>query len=314
MLDKTGTITEGKPRVTDVVVFDGGHGLDENGLLRLVAAAERGSEHPLAAAVLAAAGERGLDMPEAHDFEAVAGHGIRAVVDGRLVVAGNERLTGAAAQGAAVVEELSAHGKTVITVRIDGAPAGAIAVADTVKAGSAAAVRRLRDLGLEVVMLTGDHRATAEVIAASVGIDRVVAEVLPEQKAAQIAALQDEGRHVAMVGDGINDAPALARADIGIAIGTGTDVAMEASDVTLMSGDLGGVATAIGLSRATIRIVKQNLFWAFAYNVALIPLAAGVFYPAFGVLLNPIYAAAAMGLSSVTVVSNSLRLRRFRAG
>ena len=313
VLDKTGTITEGRPKVTDVVLFEGAGDLGEDGLLRLVAAAERGSEHPLAAAVLAAAEERGLELPEASGFEAVAGHGIRAVVDGRTVVAGNERLAGPAA-GAAGLDRLSDEGKTVITVQLDGAPAGAVAVADTVKPGSAAAVKRLRELGLEVVMLTGDHRRTAEAIAASVGIDRVVAEVLPEQKEAQIAALQAEGKRVAMVGDGINDAPALARADIGIAIGTGTDVAMEASDVTLMSGDLGGVATAIGLSRATIRVVKQNLFWAFAYNVALIPLAAGVFYPAFGILLNPIYAAAAMGLSSVTVVSNSLRLRRFRAG
>ena len=313
VLDKTGTITEGRPKVTDVVLFEGAGDLGEDGLLRLVAAAERGSEHPLAAAVLAAAEERGLELPQASGFEAVAGHGIRAVVDGRTVVAGNERLAGPAA-GAAGLDRLSDEGKTVITVQLDGAPAGAVAVADTVKPGSAAAVKRLRELGLEVVMLTGDHRRTAEAIAASVGIDRVVAEVLPEQKEAQIAALQAEGKRVAMVGDGINDAPALARADIGIAIGTGTDVAMEASDVTLMSGDLGGVATAIGLSRATIRVVKQNLFWAFAYNVALIPLAAGVFYPAFGILLNPIYAAAAMGLSSVTVVSNSLRLRRFRAG
>jgi Cu+-exporting ATPase len=319
VLDKTGTITEGKPRVTDVLLLGGAGDLDEDGLLRLVAAAERGSEHPLATAVLAAAEERGLSVPPASGFEAVAGHGIRAVVDGHAVVAGNERLAGAAGEraggeGGGALDRLSAEGKTVVTVQIDGVAAGAIAVADTVKPGSAAAVRRLRDLGLEVVMLTGDHRRTAEAIAASVGIDRIVAEVLPEQKEAQIAALQAEGRRVAMVGDGINDAPALARADIGIAIGTGTDVAMEAADVTLMSGDLGGVATAIGLSRATIRVVKQNLFWAFAYNVALIPLAAGVFYPAFGILLDPVYAAAAMGLSSVTVVTNSLRLRRFKAG
>jgi len=310
VLDKTGTITEGKPRVTDVMLFGGGHGLDNDGLLRLVAAAERGSEHPLAAAVLTAAAERGLEMPAAARFEAVAGHGIRAVVDGHAVVAGNERLAGPAARHAS--EEVTAEGKTVITVEIDGEPAGAIAVADTVKTGSATAVRQLREMGLEVVMLTGDSRRTADSIAAQVGIDRVVAEVLPGQKAAQVAALQAEGKKVAMVGDGINDAPALAQANIGIAIGTGTDVAMEASDITLMSGELGGVATAISLSRATIRVVKQNLFWAFAYNVALIPLAAGVFYPAFGVLLNPIYAAAAMGLSSVTVVTNSLRLRRFR--
>ena len=321
VLDKTGTITEGRPRVTDVVVFvgsgpdaaaglDGSPRLDENGLLRLVAAAERGSEHPLAGAIVSAAEERGLGIPVAGEFEAVAGHGIRAVVEGRTVVAGNERLAGAAA--AELTGRFAAEGKTVITVLVDDVPAGAIAAADTVKPSSAAAVRRLRELGLDVVMLTGDNARTAAVIAREVGIERGVADVLPEQKAQRVAELQAGGQKVAMVGDGINDAPALAQADIGVAIGTGTDVAMEASDITLMSGELSGVATAVSLSRATIRVVKQNLFWAFAYNVALIPLAAGVFYPPFGVLLNPIYAAAAMGLSSVTVVTNSLRLRRFR--
>jgi P-type Cu+ transporter len=319
VLDKTGTITEGKPRVTDVVLFGAGDGvdgvdgpdIDNDELLRLVAGAERGSEHPLAVAILAAAVERGLDVPAATGFEAIAGHGIRAEVDGHTVVAGNERLAGHPGERAAA---LAGEGKTVVTVVVDDEPTGAIAIADTVKPSSAAAVARLKQLGLDVVMLTGDQAATAKAIAAQVGIERVVAEVLPEQKASEISALQQDGRRVAMVGDGINDAPALAQADVGIAIGTGTDVAMEASDVTLMSGDVGGVATAVQLSRATIRTVKQNLFWAFAYNVALIPLAAGVFYPAFGILLNPIYAAAAMGLSSVTVVTNSLRLRGFKAG
>ena len=313
VLDKTGTLTEGKPRVTDVVPFDGADGaappLDEDGLLRLVAGAERGSEHPLAAAILAEADARGVETPRATAFEAIAGHGIRAVVDGHTVVAGNERLAGDAGERAAL---LAGQGKTVVSVLVDDVPAGAIAVADTLKPSSAAAVGRLRQLGLDVVMLTGDQEATARAIAAEAGIDHVIAGVLPQQKAAEVATLQHDGSRVAMVGDGINDAPALAQADVGMAIGTGTDVAMEASDVTLVSGDLGGVTTAVQLSRATIRTVKQNLFWAFAYNVALIPLAAGAFYPAFGILLSPIWAAAAMGLSSVTVVSNSLRLRRFR--
>jgi len=209
--------------------------------------------------------------------------------------------------------DLSSQGKTPVSVYVEGRPAGVIGIADTVKPGSAAAIRRLHELGLEVIMLTGDHRQTAAAIGREVGLDRVVAEVLPEQKVEQIRSLQAEGKRVAMVGDGINDAPALAQADVGIAIGTGTDVAMEAADITLIAGDLQPVVTAIALSRRTIAVVKQNLFWAFAYNVALIPLAAGVFYPAFGVLLNPIFAAAAMGLSSVSVVSNSLRLRRFRS-
>ncbi|NLE21187.1 MAG: copper-translocating P-type ATPase [Actinobacteria bacterium] len=327
VLDKTGTITEGKPRVTDLVLFGaaaegggdgarsapadgGGPELGEDEVLRLVAGAERGSEHPLAAAILAEAAARGLDVPAAAAFEALAGHGITADVEGRSVVVGNERLAGHAGDEAA---HLAGEGKTVVTVLVDDRPAAAIAIADTVKPSSEAAVRRLRQLGLDVVMLTGDQETTARAIAAQVGIEHVVAGVLPEQKASEVAALQRDGRRVAMVGDGINDAPALAQADVGIAIGTGTDVAMEASDVTLMSGDLGGVPTAVQLSRATIRTVKQNLFWAFAYNVALIPLAAGAFYPAFGILLSPIWAAAAMGLSSVTVVSNSLRLRGFRA-
>ncbi len=315
VLDKTGTITEGKPRLTDIVIVDEGGSQTEDELLRLVAAAERGSEHPLASAIAEAAAERGLDPPTAVGFAAIAGHGITAIVEGHAISAGSERLTGAAAASVrSRLAALSAEGKTVILVKVDDQFAGALAVADTIKPGSVDAVGRLRGMGLEVIMLTGDDQRTAAAIAAEVGIDRVVANVLPEQKAAQVKTLQAEGKKVAMVGDGINDAPALAQADIGIAIGTGTDVAMEASDITLMSGELAGVATAIALSRATIRVVKQNLFWAFAYNVALIPLAAGVFYPAFGVLLDPIYAAAAMGLSSVTVVMNSLRLRRFHAG
>jgi Cu+-exporting ATPase len=335
VLDKTGTITAGRPAVTDVVVSPGSVVGSQAELLRVLAAAERGSEHPLGEAIVRAASERGLSVggktqeagdggvavAVADEFEAVAGHGVKARVDGHAVLAGNERLMSDAGidvaafdgDGARTAGGLAAAGKTAVFVAVDGEPAGLVAVADPVKPGSVEAIRRLHDLGLQVVMLTGDRRETAEAIAAQVGVDRVVAGVLPQAKAAKVAALQADGQRVAMVGDGINDAPALAQADVGIAIGTGTDVAIEASDVTLISGDLAGVVTAIALSRRTIRTIKQNLFWAFAYNVALIPLAAGVFYPAFGILLNPIFAAAAMGLSSVTVVSNSLRLRRFRA-
>jgi Cu+-exporting ATPase len=315
VIDKTGTITEGRPVVTDVVLDGGGavDGADE--LLRLAAAAERGSEHPLAAAVLRAAAERGLEPPDAAEFEAKAGDGVRAVVTGREVLAGSERFLREAgvATGEQTAADLAAAGKTTIHVAVDRRPGGLLGIADPVKPGARDAVHRLHELGLRVVMLTGDRRETAAAIAAEVGIDEVVAEVLPDGKAAEIARLQAGGTRVGMVGDGVNDAPALAQADVGIAIGTGADVALEASDITLVSGDLHAVATAILLSRATMRTIRQNLFWAFGYNVALIPVAAGVLYPPFGVLLNPIFAAAAMGLSSVTVVSNSLRLRRFRA-
>ncbi len=315
VLDKTGTITEGKPRLTDLVPLDGYQRRSPDDLLRLVAAVERGSEHPLATAIMEAAAERGLQPPPAVGFEAIAGQGVRASVEGHTIVVGSERLAGVAGdQSSAFSATLASEGKTIVLVTIDGQPAAALAVADTIKPSSTEAVSRLQAMGLDVIMLTGDDERTAQAIAAEIGVNHVIAEVLPEQKAIQVKRLQDDGRKVAMVGDGINDAPALAQADIGIAIGTGTDVAMEASDITLMSGELGGVAAAIALSRATIRTVKQNLFWAFAYNVALIPLAAGVFYPAFGILLDPIYAAVAMGLSSVSVVSNSLRLRRFRPG
>jgi Cu+-exporting ATPase len=327
VLDKTGTITEGRPAVTDVLLSrDGGASTavsSPDELLRLVAAAERGSEHPLGAAIVLAATERGLELPAATDFSATAGHGVRARVAGHEVLAGNERLmaTGGvvgfgqdvAGLDQDVAAELAAAGKTPVYVAVDGRLAGLIAIADRVKPGAADAIGRLHDLGLRVVMLTGDRRETAAAIAAQVGVDEIVAGVLPAAKAAEIARLQADGMRVAMVGDGVNDAPALAQADIGIAIGTGTDVAIEASDVTLVSGELRGVVTAIALSRATMRTIKQNLFWAFAYNAALIPIAAGILYPPFGILLNPIFAAAAMGLSSVTVVGNSLRLRHFRA-
>jgi Cu+-exporting ATPase len=315
VLDKTGTLTEGRPRVTDVVLADGEVGEDE--LLRMAAGAERGSEHPLGEAIVRhARDERGLAVGEPQAFEAVPGHGISATVEGRRVVIGRPaylkgqdiKLGEIADRG----EELAAAGKTPVYVAIDGRAAGAIAIADTLKAGSPAAVTELHRLGLEVIMLTGDNETTARAIAGEAGIDRVLADVRPDEKAAQVRRLQANGTLVAMVGDGVNDAPALAQADVGIAIGTGTDVAIESAGVTLMSGDLRAVVTAFALSRATMRNIKQNLFWAFAYNVALIPLAAGAFYPLTGILLDPILAAAAMAASSVTVVSNALRLRGFR--
>jgi Cu+-exporting ATPase len=316
VLDKTGTLTEGKPRVTDVVRTAGAPSEDE--LLALVAAAERASEHPLADAIVREATEtRGLALPAATDFLATAGGGIAATVAGRRILVGRPGfLEDAGVDIASVVaaaDALAADGRTPVLAALDGRPAAVIAIADTLKIGSVRAVEELHRLGIVVTMLTGDNRRTAGAIGRSVGIDRVLADVRPEGKAAAVKAIQAEGRTVAMVGDGVNDAPALASADVGVAMGTGTDVAMESAGVTLMSGDLRGLVTAIALSRATMRNIRQNLFWAFAYNVILIPVAMGALYPFTGMLLDPIFAAAAMALSSVTVVSIALRLRRFAA-
>jgi Cu+-exporting ATPase len=313
VLDKTGTITKGEPSVTDVVEA-GGIRPDE--VLRLAASAEKGSEHPLGEAIVNKAKEKQLELETFTDFNAIPGYGIEATMGGKRVLLGNTKLMKDKAISLGDMEQqaqdLSREGKTPLFVAVGRRLAGMIAVADTLKENSRAAITALRQLGLEVVMLTGDNQRTAEAIARQVGVDRILAEVLPEQKAEQVKILQAKGNKVGMVGDGINDAPALVQADVGIAIGTGTDVAMESADITLISGDLTGVVIAIALSRATVRNIKQNLFWAFAYNTILIPVAAGALFPFFGILLNPILAAAAMGLSSVTVVSNALRLRRFR--
>ncbi len=328
VFDQTGTITEGKPVGTDVLTADR---LSGDELLRLAASAERGSEHPLGEALVREAQTRGLLLAEALEFQAVPGHGIDALVDGRRLVLGNLKLmqdrrldlNGLSPR----TEALSQEGKTPMFVAVDGRVAGVIAVADTLKPGAHEAVAELHRMGIDVVMLTGDNRRTAEAIAQQAGVERVLAEVLPDQKVTHIRELQAEGKVVAMVGDGINDAPALAQADVGIAIGTGTDVAMEASDITLIQGDPRSVATAIRLSKQTMRTIRQNLFWAFAYNVALIPVAAGILYPLLsrtgvpGLLhpffgdygfLNPMLAALAMAFSSVSVMTNSLRLRHFR--
>lgn len=313
VLDKTGTVTRGQPALTDVIPYDG---FDDDEILALAAAAETGSEHPLGEAIVAGARIRNLDLVEADDFGAIPGHGIEATVDGRHVLLGNLRFMADRGVAAGSAEEalarLADDGKTAMVVGVDGRLAGVIGVADTVKEDSVSAIRRLHDLGLDVVMITGDNRRTAAAIARQVGVDRVLAEVLPEHKATEIKLLQAEGKTVAMVGDGINDAPALAQADVGMAMGTGTDVAMESGDVTLVKGSLTGIATAIELSKATVRNVHQNLVGAFAYNTLGIPIAAGVLYPFFGVLLSPLLAGAAMAFSSVTVVSNANRLRRWR--
>ncbi len=312
IFDKTGTLTKGRPEVTDIIA----HGLSVSEVLSYASSAEKGSEHPLGEAIINKSKESNIDLHDPEHFQAIPGHGIKANINGKAVLLGNEKLLrdegikiGSLKQDEA---KLSEQGKTPMFVCIDNNISGIIAVADTLKNDSVNAVKSLHNLGIEVVMITGDNKRTGEAIARQAGIDRIFAEVLPQDKANEVKKLQAESKVVAMVGDGINDAPALAQADIGIAIGTGTDVAMEASDITLIKGDLKGVVTAIALSKATLRNIKQNLFWAFAYNVTLIPVAAGVLFPFFGILLNPMFAAAAMGLSSITVVTNALRLKRFR--
>jgi P-type Cu+ transporter len=315
VLDKTGTITRGKPALTDI--RPAGHwGEDE--LLALVAAAEADSEHPLGVAIVAGARERGVTLHTAAGFGSVTGKGIQASVNGRSVLVGSARLLTEAGTDITILNaaaaELSGQGKTPVLAAVDGEPAGVLAVADPVKEDSAAAIAALRRLGVQVVMLTGDNAGTAAAIARQTGISRVLAEVLPEHKAGEVRRLQTEGHQVGMVGDGINDAPALAAADVGMAIGTGTDVAIEAADITLISGSLSGVVTAISLSRATMRNIRQNLFFALAYNGIGIPIAAGILYPFLGIRLSPIIAAAAMALSSLSVVGNANRLRRYHPG
>ena len=311
MVDKTGTLTEGKPSLTDVIPAEG-FGADQ--VLALAASIERGSEHPLAEAVVAGAEERGLTIERATDFASATGRGVTGKVADRLVALGNAAMMrhaeieiGELAEGA---ERLREAGKTAMFVAVDGRAAGILAVADPIKSSTPDAIRALRAEGVQIVMLTGDARRTAEAVARELGIDQVHAEARPEDKAETVARLQAGGRFVAMAGDGINDAPALARAHIGIAMGTGTDVAMESAGVTLVRGDLSGIVRARKLSRATMSNIRQNLFWAFAYNAAGVPIAAGLLYPWTGWLLSPMIAAAAMSLSSVSVIANALRLHR----
>ncbi|MHB1456123.1 MAG: heavy metal translocating P-type ATPase [Armatimonadota bacterium] len=317
VFDKTGTLTAGKPVVTDMVNIGD---LSDDELLQITASLEKVSEHPLGEAIVRFSEEKGISTLPSVDFEAVSGQGVKGVIDGKQIIVGNRRMVNASSDRETIdklhikAEPFIKDGKTPVFVLVDGIPAGIFAIADTLKPNSSKAVKALADMGLETVMITGDHAGTAEFIARQTGISRVISEALPETKASHIKALQDEGKVVAMVGDGINDAPALAQADIGIALGTGTDVAMETSDITLISGDLQAVSAAIMLSRATMRTIRQNLFWAFFYNIILIPVAAGILYPFLGIFMDPMWAAAAMALSSVSVVSNSLRLKRLRFG
>ena len=313
VVDKTGTLTEGKPKVVAVVAAQG---LDENEVLRLAAGIERASEHPLARAIVDAAGERGIIVPGVTGFDSPTGKGVVGMVEGKRIVLGNagifadSKITTAALDSDA--ERLREDGATAVFLAVDGKAAGVIAIADPVKPTTPEALRALTDEGVRVVMLTGDNRTTAQAVASRLGITEVEAEVLPDRKSAVIEKLRREGRVVAMAGDGVNDAPALAAADVGIAMGTGTDVAIESAGVTLLGGDLTGIVRARRLSAATMSNIRQNLFFAFVYNAAGVPIAAGVLYPAFGILLSPIIAAAAMSLSSVSVVVNALRLRRMR--
>ena len=313
VVDKTGTLTEGKPHLVSVVALEG---FTDTDVLRLAASLERGSEHPLAAAIVAGAEERGLPLVSAEDFKSTTGQGVTGRIEGRLVALGNEQMMrelGIAID--AILAEADARrkdGQTVMFVAIDGRLAGLIGVADPIKATTPEALKMLQSDGVKIVLVTGDNRLTAEAVARKLGIDQVEAGVMPDRKAAVVKRLQSQGRIVAMAGDGINDAPALAQADVGIAMGTGTDVAMESAGITLVKGDLRGIVKARRLSRATMRNIRQNLFFAFVYNVLGIPIAAGVLYPAFGLLLNPIIASAAMSLSSVSVITNALRLRRVR--
>jgi Cu+-exporting ATPase len=313
VFDKTGTLTQGEPEVTDIVAASG---WTEEGVLRLAASLEQNSEHPLGQAVVRVAHERGLDLQSAEDFEAVPGQGVRGRLGGKPAYVGTVRLMEGASISMGPVAEaaakLESQGKTALLVALDGHAVGVIALADLAKSEAASAVKRLRQMGLDMIMITGDNLRTGRAVASAVGIDDVRAEVLPDKKAAVIKALQAEGKRVAMVGDGINDAPALAQADLGIAIGRGTDVAMEAAQITLVRDDLRLVPETIQLSRAVLHNIRQNLFWAFFYNLIGIPIAAGVLYPFLHVLLNPAIAAAAMAFSSVSVVTNALRLRRYR--